>query len=104
MNEIELGGPLLRGECNRCGACCVVHRDGVRYDCDYLVRMAPIGTPRSSLCLVYDARYHHMPITLTNALGDTIAGKCAASDTPEETASIIANGIGRGFCSLEVVA
>lgn len=101
---IELsGGPLLTGDCNRCGSCCVIERDGVPYTCTHLVREGPIGEPLASFCEVYFARTHWMPITMLSPDGRPLQAHCAAHGTEAETLAIIRNGIGRG-CSMEVVA
>jgi len=100
---IELsGGPLLAGTCNQCGACCVVEQDGVAYVCTHLAREAPIGEAHATVCRVYFARTHWMPITMVAADGRSIRAHCAAHGTEQETLAIIRNGIGRG-CSMEVV-
>jgi len=97
--------PVLRGECNRCGRCCVVERDGKPYACTHLrhFQWIALGRPESTFCSVYDRRRHGMPITLRHQAGDEFEAVCVADGSPEETAVIIARGIGRG-CSLEVVA
>lgn len=100
---IEASGPLLRGECSKCGLCCTLQQDGTTFVCDYLVRIKKLGESEATLCLMYHSRSHRMPITMTNAQGDSIRWHCAANGTNEETRAIIQRGIGQG-CSLEVVA
>jgi hypothetical protein len=96
--------PVLAGACNRCGLCCTATRDGKEYACTNLRKFtwSPLGRPEAAFCAVYERRVDGMPITLRHAPGDEFAARCA-KDSVEETAVIIARGIGRG-CSLTVVA
>lgn len=98
-------GPMLRGECNQCGACCVVERDGVRYTCTFLGRFfdSMVGDPKATRCTVYFSRTHWMPIEMLGDNGTRIYANCAGNGTEQETLAIIRNGIGKG-CSMEVVA
>jgi hypothetical protein len=100
---IELsGGPLLRGECSKCGSCCVVEQDGVPYTCTHLIQFDRVGEPKATVCGVYLVRKHWMPIRMEAPGGRWIDAHCAAHGTEQETLAIIRNGIGKG-CSLEVV-
>ena len=96
--------PQLKGNCNRCGRCCVVYIEGRRFYCQHLRFDADsmIGLPKTAACAVYKQRYNGMPISLIephSRLG--ASGKCGLN-SQEEVDSILERGIGRG-CSLEVV-
>lgn len=95
--------PLLRGDCHRCGSCCVVESEGVEYTCTLLEITGRLGEPHATRCSVYFARTHWMPINMVAQDGRMIHANCAAHGTEAETLAIIRNGVGKG-CGLEIVA
>lgn len=72
MGTVHYADPLaskikLRGECNRCGACCSgIAPDGVGWRCQYLVisPTIPLLYPGSTTCQKYQTRKNGMPIKL----------------------------------------
>jgi hypothetical protein len=93
----------LAGACNRCGVCCTLTIDGRATRCEHLEVDGALGTPQATSCRRYVSRYDQMPIWLLDArTGQPFLRTVCLKGTPEETASIITRGIGRG-CPLEVV-
>lgn len=91
---------MLKGDCNRCGSCCVESVDGVVYRCANLIVRGEIGSPNASKCSAYARRFQGMPITMVNAGGAMLdADMMCAKDSAEEDAVIVRKGFGHG-CSL----
>lgn len=90
----------LEGECNKCGLCCAAKKDGQWLFCSNLL-VSSIGMEGGTRCLVYEKRYDGMPITMTNVDGNIRVFAQCHKDSPEETAKIVQEGIGKG-CSLRI--
>ena len=92
----------LVGDCNRCGACCEVERQGMTLRCENLEVLGSIGQPWASRCRAYQTRYDGMPIRLHDIrTGRLIEHSLCAKNSRAETEAILSQGIGRG-CSLSV--
>lgn len=93
----------LRGECNRCGLCCVVeHPTHGTLVCEHLrvtVPVQPLGHPLSTRCGVYAQRVSGMVIHMRDGAGVGRQLARCFKDTWQEDHVILARGIGRG-CSL----
>ena len=101
-----IGAPLgvrldLRGECNRCGLCCVQDAaDGSRVVCEYLAAelpARPLGHPLAARCLVYERRQSGMVIRMLNGRGEVAVLSRCWQDTWQEDHAVVAR-IGQG-CS-----
>ena len=90
----------LRGECSKCGLCCVgTAPDGVGWHCEFLMvtPTVPLGLPEATKCGVYERRWNGMPIRLVRNDATMVAGVCF-KNCWEETHQILPH-IGKG-CSL----
>lgn len=95
--------PRLSGKCNRCGACCMIESEGLRFQCANLRIDTAIGVPFSTFCTKYGERYDGMPIELYNkTTGFIMRGKCHKNSAEEEQ-DIINSGIRKGLCSLKEI-
>jgi hypothetical protein len=81
----------LKGNCNRCGACCVIGD----YRC---VNLA--GEMGDTTCTVYEQRYMDMPIVMRDSAGNEMNAYCTHESRQEE--DILTRLIIEGKCSLEV--
>src|SRR3990167_5311528 len=90
----------LTGDCNRCGRCCSGRWGGRALVCEHLIITKPLGEPEATSCAVYGQRFDRMPIRWVDPLSRVpIALATCWKDSPDETAAIIASGLGHG-CSL----
>ena len=91
---------MLKGDCNRCGSCCVERVAGVVYRCVNLIVRGEIGVPNASKCSAYARRFQGMPIVMVSDTGAMLdADMMCAKDSAEEESVIIRKGFGHG-CSL----
>lgn len=88
----------LVGACNQCALCCMIGK----LRCGHLILRRRPGSPMASRCAIYATRYDGMPIVLYDEKGRLRGHGVCAKDSPEDTANIIARGIGKG-CSLQLV-
>lgn len=90
----------LRGNCNRCGLCCVLETPAGRVVCEHLRANSPIqplGSRMASHCAIYERRQSGMAIRMLNARGEVAAMSQCFVDTWQEDYAI-AQRIGQG-CS-----
>ena len=91
--------PTLRGECNRCGACCTF--GALR--CHNL-RIDPtkrIGDPGATYCGVYALRYDGLPILLVDGAGVPQLQSTCVKGGLLETIAVAKSGFGAG-CSMRL--
>lgn len=92
----------LRGECNRCGLCCVLDMPAGRVVCEHLRAEMPVtslGIPGASRCAVYERRINAMAIRMLDGHGNVAQMSRCYQNAWQEDHAILARGIGRG-CSL----
>jgi hypothetical protein len=82
---------VLKGNCNRCGNCCVIGDSR----CTNL-----LGELGNTTCAVYAVRYLDMPIIMRDSQGNELNAYCAHGSRQEE--DILTRLILEGKCSLEV--
>jgi hypothetical protein len=107
VTDAPLGVRLdLRGECNRCGLCCVVETPGGRAVCEHLraeggpLAVKQLGLPGASRCAVYERRLSGMAIRMLNGRGEVVQMSQCWKDAWQEDYAI-ARRIGQG-CSLTI--
>lgn len=93
----------LRGECNRCGLCCVQETPEGRVVCEHLraVDLGALGTAGASTCTVYEQRVNGMAIRMLTTGRSEVAvmSRCYQNAWQEDYA--IAQRIGQG-CSYTI--
>ena len=92
----------LKGNCNRCGLCCVSFINGTMYRCINLIVRGYVSEPDATTCSVYNARRPEMPILMLDEEGHESPGRhVCCHGSPDEGAIIMHKGFGKG-CSLEL--